>query len=416
MADGILPDSCVPVWSERQKSMADVRLLELRNTYKWGGGPDKTILLSAEGHDPTRVSTVVAYVRDARDQEFRIADKARARGLTFYEIVERGKFDPRVLMAIRDIIVRHDINLIHAHDYKSDLFAYLARRWLWRRRIALLSTAHAWVMLGLRGELYRRLDLFLMQQFDHLIAVSHATRDEMTAAGLPATNMSVIHNAIDTESWSLLRASTDLRKELGLSAASPVIGYVGRIMPEKDLDTWLRAAALVAEKYPLARFVLVGEGRDNVTLCHLQRLAAALGIGERVTFAGYRENLLPVYATLDVFALTSRREGLPNSILEAMAMRLPVVTTDVAGTKELVVDGQTGFVVPQGDVSRLAQCLVALLDDAQLRRRMAQASRQRVEEEFSFAQRLQRIEHLYEWVLGLRPDDIAQTHPANAAI
>jgi glycosyltransferase involved in cell wall biosynthesis len=396
--------------------MADVRLLELRNTYKWGGGPDKTILLSAERHDSTRVSTVVAYVRDAHDQEFRLADKARARGLTFYEIVERGKFDPRVLRAIRDIIVRHDINLIHAHDYKSDLFAYLVRRWLWRRRLALLSTAHAWVMLGPRGELYRRLDLFLMRRFDHLIAVSHATRDEMTAAGLPATNISVIHNAIDTESWSRLRASAELRKELGLSAATPVIGYVGRIMPEKDLDTWLRAAALVAEKYPLARFVLVGEGRDNVTLSHLQRLAATLGLGERVSFVGYREDLLPVYAAFDVFALTSCREGLPNSILEAMAMRLPVVTTDVAGAKELVIDGQTGFVVPQGGVSRLAQCLVALVDDEQLRLRLAQAGRQRVEREFSFTRRLQRIEHLYEWVLGLRPNYIAQPHPTDAAI
>ena len=175
---------------------------ELRNTYKWGGGPDKTILLSAERHDRTRVSVVVAYVRDMQDQEFRIAEKARARGLTFYEIVERGKFDPSVLRAIRDIIVRHDINLIHAHDYKSDLFAYLVRRWLWRRRIALMSTAHAWVMLGLRGELYRRLDLFLMRRFDHLIAVSHATKDEMLAAGLPSASISVIHNAIDTETWS----------------------------------------------------------------------------------------------------------------------------------------------------------------------------------------------------------------------
>src|SRR5437870_8027750 len=111
-------------------TMAAIRLLELRNTYKWGGGPDKTILLSAERHDRARLSVVVAYIRDARDQAFQIADKARARGLTFYEIEERGKLDLRVLRAIRDLVIRYDINLLHAHDYKSDLFAYLVRRWL----------------------------------------------------------------------------------------------------------------------------------------------------------------------------------------------------------------------------------------------------------------------------------------------
>ncbi len=165
--------------------MAHIRLLELRNTYKWGGGPDKTILLSAEQHDPSRVSVVVVYVRDVQDKEFQITEMARSRRLTYYEIPEKGKFDPHVIKAIRDIVVKHDINLIHGHDYKSDFFAYLVRRWLWRRPIALVSTAHAWVMLGLKGEIYRRLDLFLMRRFDHLISVSKSTQALMVYAGIP---------------------------------------------------------------------------------------------------------------------------------------------------------------------------------------------------------------------------------------
>src|SRR5262249_27406732 len=136
--------------------MADIRLLELRNTYKWGGGPDKTVLLSAERHDRSQVEVVVAYIRDVKDKEFSITSKARARGLTFYEIEESGKLDLRVLYALRDIVLKHNINLIHGHDYKTDLFAYMLRWWIGqRRRFALVSTAHAWVMLGLRGDLYR---------------------------------------------------------------------------------------------------------------------------------------------------------------------------------------------------------------------------------------------------------------------
>jgi glycosyltransferase involved in cell wall biosynthesis len=385
-----------------EESMVDVRLLELRNTYKWGGGPDKTILLSAERHDRTLVDVVVAYIRDVRDTEFCITDKARARGLTFYEIEEHGKFDRRVLRALRDIVLKHDINLIHGHDYKSDLFATTLRWWMGRRQhFALVSTAHAWVMLGLRGALYRRLDLALMRRFDHLIAVSHATKNEMVAAGLPPDLISVIHNAIDTEAWSPRYATLGLKEELGLGRTYPVIGYVGRIMPEKDLETWLRAAALVAQRYSEAQFVLVGEGRDGDTLGQLQHLATALGIAERVHFPGYRAHLLPVYGSFDLFVLSSRREGLPNSILEAMAVGLPVVTTDVAGTSELVLDGQTGYVVPQGDVDRLAQAMVTLVADKQLRQRLGHAGRERIECEFSFTHRLQRIEELYARVLGL---------------
>jgi len=390
--------------------MADIRLLELRNTYKWGGGPDKTILLSAERHDPSQVEVVVAYIRDVRDKEFNITTRARARGLTFYEIEERGKLDLRVLRALREIVQQYDINLVHGHDYKSDLFAYLLRRRMSRHRFALVSTAHAWVMLGLRGELYRRLDLALMRRFDHLIAVSHATKEEMVAAGVPSGLIQVIHNAIDTEAWASHQTDATLREELGLGPAVPVIGYVGRIMPEKDLETWLRAAALVARQYPEAQFVLVGEGRDGVTLVQLQQLAVDLGIAERVHFPGYRASLLPVYATFDLFMMSSRREGLPNSILEAMAMSLPVVTTDVAGARELVVDGLTGYVLPQRDVEGLARAIMTLVGSTPCRQRMAQAGRERIEQEFSFLRRMQRIETLYAKVLGLQPP---QSPPAD---
>jgi glycosyltransferase involved in cell wall biosynthesis len=382
--------------------MSNVRLLELRNTYKWGGGPDKTILLSAERHDRSRIEVVVAYIRDARDREFDIGDKARAKGLTFYEIEEHGKLDLRVLRAVKEIVIRHDINIIHAHDYKSDLFAYLLK-WLLPKRVAVMSTAHAWVMVGLKGEIYRRFDLSLMRRFDHLIAVSRATKDEMVDAGVPSDLISVIHNGIDAQAWAPERARGSLRDELKLDQAFPVIGYVGRIMPEKDLETWLRAAALVSEKYPQARFVLVGEGKDNTTFERLKKLAAEIGIAERTYFPGYRSDLIPVYAAFDFFLLSSRREGLPNSILEAMAMGLPVVTTDVAGAKELVLDGQTGYVLPQGDAASLARAILILAADRALRQQMSQAGRQRVEREFSFATRLRRIEGLYEEIVGVQP-------------
>ena len=384
--------------------MAKVRLLELRNTYKWGGGPDKTILLSAEKHNRERVEVVVAYIRDATDNEFLIAKKARARGLTFYDIEEYGKLDLHVLQTLASIVIQHDINLIHSHDYKSDLFAYLLKWKLRKRRLAIISTLHGWAMQGVRDYVYWFLDLFLMRRFNHLFAVSHATKKELVAAGMPSDQISVIHNAIDTEIWSRHQVKTSMREALGLKTAFPIIGYVGRISPEKDLETWLRTAAVVAKEYPAARFVVVGEGRDESLLNQLKSLTNVLGIVDNVDFLGYREDLPSIYTAFDLFFLSSRREGICNSLLEAMAMEVPIVATDVGGTKELMINGQTGFLLSPGDVEGMAQALISFVRNEALQRNMRQAGRKHIEDNFSFSSRLQKIETLYERVVGIGLD------------
>jgi glycosyltransferase involved in cell wall biosynthesis len=238
-----------------------------------------------------------------------------------------------------------------------------------------------------------------MHHFDRVIAVSHATKQELVAAGVPSHLVTVIHNGIDTEVWKPQQVRPILREELGVERDCPVVGYVGRITSEKDLNTWLLAARAVGQHYPQAHFVLVGDGRDETLLTHLQKQATELGIAERVHFPGYREQLLSVYTSFDLFVLSSRREGICNSLLEAMAMELPVVTTDAGGTRELVCNGETGYIVPQRDVDGLAHAMMKLMNNASLRQRMGRAGRERIEREFSFRQRLQCIEALYTAVL-----------------
>lgn len=381
---------------------AKVRLLELRNTYKWGGGPDKTILLSAEQHDRKRVEVVVAYVRDNKDQEFQIGEKARTKGLAFYEIEERSKVDLSVLQKLYKIIAQHNINLIHAHDYKSDLFAYLLRRKVRQLRPALVSTMHGWALDGFRGRVFWRLDVSLMRKFDHLIAVSHATKEQMVDAGIPTELISVVHNGIDTHTWSPCQTNVAMREALGLENAAPIIGYVGRVSAEKDLYSWLRAVALVATECPQARFVLVGEGRNDSLLAELRKIAAGLDIADKVQFLGYRDNLPAIYATFDIFFLSSLREGICNSLLEAMAMGIPVVATDVGGTKEVILHERTGFLVSSGNVEGMAKAILRLVSNTVLRKKLGLAGRKRIEDDFSFRSRLSRIETLYEEIIEQR--------------
>ncbi len=166
-------------------------------------------------------------------------------------------------------------------------------------------------MLGLKGELYRRLDLSLMRRFDHLIAVSHATKDEMVGAGVRSDLISVIHNAIDTDAWSPNRVTRTLRNELNLDGAFPVIGYVGRIMPEKDLVTWLLAAAQSPRSFRRRNLSSLAKERTMAHLGELKRLAAELGIAARTHFPGYRSELVPVYAAFDIFFLALGGKGYP---------------------------------------------------------------------------------------------------------
>ena len=322
----------------REVRVPKVRLLEIRNTYKWGGGPDKTILLSAEKHNRSLVEPVVAYIRDATDHEFQIGKKARDKRLTYYEIEETGKFDFSVVNRLCEIISDHGINLIHAHDYKTDLFAYLVALKLRKRRPAIISTMHGWAVHGIRGRIYWWMDTWLMRRFDHLIAVSEATKNEMVASHVSGDRITTIHNGIDTEFWYPGKLGSRYRENLGIDPDVPVIGYVGRISPEKEMLGWLRAAARIVQEYPTTQLVVVGQGKDESMVLELKALSLELGIAENLMLLGYREDLPGIYSTFDLFYLNSRIEGICNSLLESMAMGVPVVTTDAGGTRELVVE------------------------------------------------------------------------------
>ena len=158
--------------------------------------------------------------------------------------------------------------------------------------------------------------------------------------------------------------------------------------------------------------MVVGEGQDGNTPGASPATGDELGIAARVHFPWLSRAFAAGLCSFDLFMLSSRREGICNSLLEAMAMGLPVVTTDAGGTRELVLDGQTGYIVPQGDVDGLAHAIIKLINDAALRQRMGHAGRERVEDEFSFRRRLQRIEALYTAVLGVPLASSPQDYPA----
>lgn len=228
---------------------------------------------------------------------------------------------------------------------------------------------------------------------DAVVVNCHAAvADFMAWAGCPRGKIHVVPNGVDGEA---LRAAPwrDVREELAGPEQLPVVLTVGRLAPEKAQEVLLGAAARLWRQGVRHRLVLVGGGEREE---FLRQLAAQLGLGDAVRFVGETRQPQSYYRSADVFALSSSIEGMPNALMEAQLFALPAVTTDAGGAAEVVKEGETGFVVPVGDEEAFAAALGRLLENGQLRRRLGEAGRRRMLEEFTFQRVLQQVAALSE--------------------
>ena len=209
-----------------------------------------------------------------------------------------------------------------------------------------------------RGALRHVLDRALDPVTDAYFGVAHAQVPYIVEQlGLPERKVRIIHNGVDTEAMRV--EDTSVRHELGLDDEHQLVGTLAALRPEKDLETFLHAAALVSGHRPLARFLVVGDGPRRTTL---ENLARELGLEHRVVFMGQRTDVAAVLSAMDVFVLTSYTvECFPMALLEAMACSTAAVCTAVGGIPELVDEGVTGYLVPPKDPEALAERLAELL-------------------------------------------------------
>ncbi|GAG17971.1 unnamed protein product, partial [marine sediment metagenome] len=177
-----------------------------------------------------------------------------------------------------------------------------------------------------------------------------------------------------------------VRTELGLSLDDKVVGFIGRLVQEKGVEELLKAMGQVIKEIPDAKLLVVGDtlasDRDLRTTERLQELIQRNNLEGVIKFTGFREDIPELLAIMDLFALPSHREGMPRSILEAMAAGKPVIATDIRGCREEVVDGETGYLVPVNDPGKLAEAIIKILSDKMLAKRMSEAGRQRAVEFF----------------------------------
>jgi glycosyltransferase involved in cell wall biosynthesis len=258
------------------------------------------------------------------------------------------------------------------------------------------------------GFSWRRRDYFLLRMTrwlpDRVICVSEAVRRVVSQKErLAESRAIVVHNGVPPLDVTDV-AGDELRRELGLADDHLVVGMVANLnRAVKGASYLLDAAPVIIREVPETRFLLLGRGKGERAL--LAR-ARALGVERNVILAGYRDEIHSYYATMDISVLTSLSEGLSLTLLESMAHGLPVVVTRVGGNAEVVVDGETGFLVPPRDVASFSEKVIALLRSPELRARLGRAGRHRVNEHFQIERAAARYLQIYETALaGLRSNE-----------
>lgn len=326
----------------------------------WRGGQNQVLLsargMAARGHQVTLACRAGGVLEG----------RARAAGVDVHAFPFRGDFSPAATLGLRRLAQGTRPDVVHAHDPHA-LAAALS--------IPAPRVASRRVDFAVKGFASR----WKYARCKRVIAVSQAVAEVLCRDGVAPGRVRVVYEGVpDRMPQAGGRA---VLASLGVPATALVVGNVAALTDHKDHRTLLSAAAaVVVADAPDVRFVIVGAGERKAELV---AQAAALGLGDRVIFAGFREDLDRLIPAFDVFCLSSKMEGLGTSLLDAMCFARPVVATAAGGIPEVVEDGNTGRVVPVQDPAALAAALVSVLADPWVRGRMGAAGRRRFESRFS---------------------------------
>lgn len=370
-------------------------VLHVRVVTETGGGPEKTILNSPRFLRELNYDSVCAYLRPPGDPGFAaIAGRADEANAALVALDDRGPFDIRVFRQLLKLCREHNVAIWHGHDYKTNFIGLMLRRF---HRMKLVTTVHGWVKHTKRTPLYYWIDRRCLKRLDRVICVSEDLLERCREIGVKPERCELIENAIDTEQTVRTQTVAAAKAGLGFDPDVPLIGAVGRLSDEKAFDVLIDAVAKLNAANVRVDLAIAGEGDARPKL---EARIAGQRHPERYHLLGHRNDVTDLYQAFDIFALSSLREGLPNVLLEAMALETPVVATKIAGIPRLIEDRRNGRLVEPGSVDQLAGAIGELIDNPNQRAALAAAGRQTIEDRYSFRRRMEKIAAIYDELLN----------------
>lgn len=308
-------------------------------------------------------------------------------------IATRGEVDLSAAWKLSRVIKRMTPGIVHAHDPHAVAMASTA--------LSILSptpkpplVASRRIVSSMAKNSFSR---WKYSQIDCFIVNSLAIRDRLAGEGIPREKVTVVNEGVDVE--RIVRTpAANVHAAFYLPTHAPIVGNVAALVPQKGHHHLIDAAALVVREVPDARFVIVGDGELRPAL---ERHVRDRHLERHVLLAGFRADALELTKGFDVFAVSSVMEGMCSALIDAMAAAKPAVATNAGAISEVLVDGETGFLVPPRDHTAMASCLVALLKDAKLRTRMGEAALARARAQFTVERMVEGIAEVYARLAGM---------------
>ncbi|MBL0224302.1 MAG: glycosyltransferase family 4 protein [Geobacteraceae bacterium] len=352
----------------------------------WGGQEQRILLecrkVMALGH-----SVLIAcqpgsgILRGAHEQEIPVI-----------EVVIRGSWDINAVLAIYNIIKKYNITVVNTHSGKDTWVGGFAAKMA--RTPLFVRTRHLAIPIS------RNPFNFIHKLADGIITTGESVRTALIENNGVATERIVsIATGVTLDRFSPVIDGTELRKEMGISKDARIISIVAILRKVKRHDVFLQAAKLLLQRYPNLRFLIVGDGpmRDDIVA-----RVSELGLEQSVIMTGHREDIPQVFAISDVVVLTSDKEGVPQSLSQAMAMKRPVVAASVGGIPDLITDGETGLFAEAGNPASFAERISELLDNESLRDQLGSAACRHIHEHFTDEIMAQQTIEFYQKLVGLK--------------
>ena len=361
-------------------------------------GAERVILTLARNINPSKARMELLCLRRKDGRSQRLMDAAGDLGLKVFPVDVRGRFDMSALMKIRSILRAQQVDIIHTHDFKSDFYGLLASL---GTSILRVVTAHGSTRDSIRKKIYLLATERGTYQFFHkIIAVSKELNGYLLSCGLQPQKVTTIQNGIDV---SLIRnTAAPLEAPLPDMEGNVVFSVIGRLFPDKGHRYFLEAFKRVNQAYPQTIGLIIGDGPEEHSITgHIRRLK----LEECVHNCGIRNNMGMIYDHTDCLVMPSLTEGLPYTLLEAMAKKVPIIASPVGDIPLLIKDGITGYLAEPGNVDDLEKKMLNFLNNPSMSADMASDAFRLVNERYSAVKMAKMTEELYHHIIKDRNGD-----------
>jgi succinoglycan biosynthesis protein ExoA len=360
------------------------------------GGPEKQILRHAHDAAARGVEVWICSFGDAPESP-EILRRANREGIPTFELPSSGRFDFRTVFRLSAFLRREKIEILCSHGYKANLIGLLTH---WITKLPQVAFVRGWTAETAQVRIYELLDRLLLPFADRIVCVSEAQAAKLRDSWRFGSRVVVIRNAsLLDESIPFPQSRSTAKQILGYAPNTRIVGAAGRLSVEKGHSYLVEAAALLCKELGALKIVILGEGRERRAL-ELQ--IQQLGLQGNVTLCGFQAEMRQWLAAMDVLVLPSLTEGLPNVLLEGLAMGTPVVATMVGGVPEVVKDRETGLLVPPANPVAIAEAVRSVLENDNLAAKLAQNGYSWVHGEFSPDRQCEQLLAVYADLLGRR--------------